>query len=530
MSDEGLAQVGQQVVDTIVSVYLPDGDDSLTLAVHPGQAIADNVVQSGTSGPTTNPLVLSEWIADQYDYPLLLKRSDETTVVSSLSASVTGKAGYAAMVPWATPSLPTESSAFARVASLISTARQSLGANPEVLPFGCEPDDFAEPGSPGWHEFDTKVANTHTQTTTEGQPSAIRADPDLWRMRALPSSVVEALPARAEIRRESTELLRKSVRDLDVTLASAPLVLDRAILQRNVERFAVERQPTSPVVLDAALLQQDVAFATEQPATSRMAVEAALLHPNIEQLASEQTASLMRATPFESAAVGERMSYLVSPAQATKRRLFHLQDSDSAAVLDPAVLLAEPAPQQPVAEESHATIDLRSLVVSDALTLVQTEDLANAPAVSQTTTESSELHVHFEYQLVRITRRVAGSRWWREELVIDPNWYVPGMRKGDMFNSPEGDVTLCLPQALIVVRNVSITGSWTDEARATMRSGVTYIGPFLVAPPSESDESRTAGESFSILGSGVQVIGELCSPLPSLPPMDDPALHSSPHQ
>jgi hypothetical protein len=469
MPDEDLARVGQGVIDTIVSVYLPDGDDTLTLAIHPGQAIAENVVQSGRTGPESNPLVLSEWIADQYDYPLLLKRSEGTSVVSSLSGGVTGKTGYAAMVPWATPSLPADSPAYARVSSLISTARQSLGSNPEVLPFGCEPDDFAEPDSSGWHVFDTTVAHSHTETTTETPSSGVRADPRLWRMRALPPSVVEVLPARKEVHRASTELLRNSVKEIDFSQVTSPLVLDKALLQQNLEHVAIQ-QEVAPLIM----------------------------------------------APLESAVE-------VSPLLATTRNLFSLKNSVSAEVIQQHIAQAQPAPQ-PTSAVSRPTLDIQSYLASDALTLVQTEDLASAPSVTQTTTEASELHVHFEYQLLRITRRLAGDRWWREELITDSNWYVPGMRKGDMFNSPEGDVTLYMPQALIVVRNVSITGSWTDEARATLRNGITYIGPFLVAPASETDTSTSSGAAFSILGAGIQVIGELCSPLPSLPPVDDPAL------
>ena len=68
-NDDQLAQLGQQVLDTLIATYNPHGDPSLALALFPGQALADDIVQDGV----TNELRLSEWIADQYDYPLALR-------------------------------------------------------------------------------------------------------------------------------------------------------------------------------------------------------------------------------------------------------------------------------------------------------------------------------------------------------------------------------------------------------------------------------------------------------------------------
>ena len=158
------------------------------------------------------------------------------------------------------------------------------------------------------------------------------------------------------------------------------------------------------------------------------------------------------------------------------------------------------------------------------LATIQLHELMEAPAVSEVTTTGSELHVHFEYCMLTITRRLAGTRWWHPELVADDSWYVPGMKRGDMVKpSTEDGYTYCLPQALLLVRNVVFSGSWTDEARASMASAASFLGPFLVHPPTAAEISASTVEQISVYGVGIQVIGELCFPLPALPPMDDPA-------
>ena len=86
MSDNAdqLAVLGQQVLDTISRTYNPSKDPGVALALHPGQALADDIVQEGQ----TNPLRLSEWVEDQYDYPLLLTLADATSIAaSSIDAS-----------------------------------------------------------------------------------------------------------------------------------------------------------------------------------------------------------------------------------------------------------------------------------------------------------------------------------------------------------------------------------------------------------------------------------------------------------
>jgi hypothetical protein len=123
--------------------------------------------------------------------------------------------------------------------------------------------------------------------------------------------------------------------------------------------------------------------------------------------------------------------------------------------------------------------------------------------------------------MLTITRRLADTRWWHPELIDDRDWYVPGMKRGDMIKASTDDAYAhCLAQALLLVRNVEFSGSWTTEARTAMEHGVSFLGPFLMQ---SAASSAASSEQMRVLGLGVQVIGELCVPLPPLPPMDDPA-------
>jgi hypothetical protein len=86
------------------------------------------------------------------------------------------------------------------------------------------------------------------------------------------------------------------------------------------------------------------------------------------------------------------------------------------------------------------------------------------------------------------------------------------------------DRAWCLPTTLLLVRNVQLTGTWTQEASETMDSSVHYLGPFLLGPAQHVETATGEAQQTTVLGSGLQVIGELCAPLPALPPTSDPAL------
>lgn len=461
-NSDQLAIVGQKVIDALIATYNPTNDPSVALALHPGQALADDIVQNGM----TNPLRLSEWLEDQYDYPLWLKRSDASAISASSVGSLSAKSAYLAMVPWAQPSVSADSPAYARLAALIARARRDLGDNPDALPFSCEPTDFAQADSTAWHVFDQKITTSTSTTTTPSAP--VKADPTLWKMRRLTDEVLSTLTPADEI--------AKKRRAFAAELATEPRVdvVRKLRTMPNPADFAVQPIEFMPVAPSSIAAR----------ATSAFNLRTTAVRPVMRQL-----------TP--------------------NRR--HLMDPEA----PPFVVAGHTGEVAPV-----RTFDKKML---DRLAPVQLHDLVRSPAVTEVTTSDSELHVHFEYCLLTITRRLSGTPWWHPDLISEDDWYVPGMKRGDMVKPSTDDAYAhCLPQGLLLVRNVEFRGSWTAEARATIENGISFLGPFLMQAPQTTTVSTSNVEQVSVLGIGVQVIGELCFPLPPLPPADDPALVAVP--
>ncbi|KGE02515.1 hypothetical protein [Rhizobium sp. YS-1r] len=466
-NSDQLAILGQKVIDALIATYNPANDPSIALALHPGQALADDIVQNGV----TNPLRLSEWLEDQYDYPLWLKRSDASSISTASVGAVSAKSTYLAMVPWAQPSVPADSPAYARLAALIAGARRDLGDNPNALPFSCEPTDFAQADSTAWHVFDQRITASSSTTTTS---SPVRANPQLWKMRRVTDDFLSTLPSTVEI----AERRRAFAAELAVEPRTE--VVRRLRTMPNPDELAAQPIELMRVASSSPSAPEPVALRAIGAANLR----AATVRP------------VTRSLVFN------------------RRHLMNMEEP-------PFVVEGHTGEAAPV-----RIFDRRML---DRLSAVQLHDLVQTPAVTEVTTSDSELHVHFEYCLVTITRRLAGTPWWRSDLILEDDWYVPGMRRGDMVKpSTDEAYAHCLPQGLLLVRNVRFSGSWTAEARATMENPVSFLGPFLLQAPRTEAVSTSDVEQVSVLGIGTQVIGELCFPLPPLPPADDPALAVAP--
>jgi biotin carboxyl carrier protein len=97
-----------------------------------------------------------------------------------------------------------------------------------------------------------------------------------------------------------------------------------------------------------------------------------------------------------------------------------------------------------------------------------------------------EVEVDYQYALVSLTRRVAGTPWWDDVLLSDPTWYIPGRRAGGLLPGPAAGMVNAVPYALLVVRNVA------------------------------------AGNAAALGWTGMQAVGLVANVLPPLPPKDDP--------
>ncbi|MFG3350492.1 peptidoglycan-binding protein [Streptomyces sp. NPDC048001] len=403
--DDLLVALGRQVLAQLLRTYVTSGSGNFALAVLPGQAVDDDMVQEGV----VNPLLVSEWLRADYDFPLLLRLSDCTPVPAALGTGISASSIYTLIAQYGRPVAAPDTDAGMRVRDLFILAKADLGPNPGALPLGIEPDDWAAPtGAVHWKTVDTTATSTATSPPAgnTGETALPKANPALWKLRSRHwAQAVQGTPRSALL----------------------ALVADRAT-----------------ALQDAVATGEGTALAPSEVVTAR------------EHAALSDTALTMLPT------------------------------------LRPTAFTAGPEP-------------------------------APEPSATTTPTSGGELHVHFEHTLVRMVRRLAGTPWWHPELIEDPGWYLPGMRRGQLVPAPpEGGTAHCLPQALLLVRDVRITGSWTAEAHAALDSAAPAFGPFLLHPGTGSPATADGSGTTTVLGLGTQVIGILGTPMPALPPTDDP--------
>lgn len=288
---------------------------------------------------------------------------------------------------------------------------------------------------------------------------------------------------------------------------------------------------------------------------------------------------------FDSTQTQAPAASAASPAPSPAPRLWQFKAAPVQAVASPvletlhAACPPQPAPDLPSAKTAPV-LAREALVVRPALTLAQAE---NAPAVAPTQhlavalaqrrtiaeaaapantpqaaaasfqphrflgpivlpslspppppapPPSSNLSMHFEYMSVAIGYFNAGISMWNGVFVANPNWCVPGMSRGGLLPSPsivtvEGQAPLSygIPVALIVVRNLNISVSWSGQDQAALPSSGGFIGPFSLAgaPPAALRDG-----AYTYTRPGIQVIALLCERLPVLPPQDAPDVAAAP--
>jgi biotin carboxyl carrier protein len=124
-----------------------------------------------------------------------------------------------------------------------------------------------------------------------------------------------------------------------------------------------------------------------------------------------------------------------------------------------------------------------------------------------------EVTVDYQYALVSLTRRVAGTPWWDDVLLSDTTWFIPGRAAGGLLPAPAAGTANALPYALLVVRNVVVNSPGLTPADAAS------VGPVRVSPT-----DGPAGSAGTLSWTGMQAIGVVANVLPPLPPKSDPTL------
>jgi hypothetical protein len=146
---------------------------------------------------------------------------------------------------------------------------------------------------------------------------------------------------------------------------------------------------------------------------------------------------------------------------------------------------------------------------------------------------SSTITLHLEHQYVTLAYLAAGVSWWDGVFLADQGWYIPGLPRGALLPLPSGNATAAddglvygMPVAMVIVRNLRISGHWSDEAKAALNSPGGVLGPFSLHGATQNIESDG---SVTYSHDGMQVVAMFCSKLPVLPPVDTPpSLNATP--
>lgn len=148
---------------------------------------------------------------------------------------------------------------------------------------------------------------------------------------------------------------------------------------------------------------------------------------------------------------------------------------------------------------------------------MQASQRAIAQLISVSSTqmvEAEHISVSFDYCLVKLSRA-----WWNELFVAIKGWYIPTYGAGNLAaGSVDGSGGQCptIPSAMFLVRNVSISGSWSEQDRTVLPSAASF-GPISLI-------GRSIDSNLTITIPGMQIVGWMADILPALPPLSDPNL------
>jgi len=177
-----------------------------------------------------------------------------------------------------------------------------------------------------------------------------------------------------------------------------------------------------------------------------------------------------------------------------------LASFQSRALMQP-VATVEPLSQVAVANEPQFRVLPPAVIDREAL----------QAATSEQPVKSAGFHIDFDYCLVNFDRP-----WWDDVfLSVPPGWAIPDYRRGQVasgsLNVPSGFITL-ITVGMVVIRNLSIEASWTEEDQKALAANALSLGPFCVAGGSWNNQKFSRP--------GMQVVAWICQIPPLLPALD----------
>jgi hypothetical protein len=132
---------------------------------------------------------------------------------------------------------------------------------------------------------------------------------------------------------------------------------------------------------------------------------------------------------------------------------------------------------------------------------------------------SSQFTISFSYSLVTIERD------WLYQPLLDKAelWYALTMKAGE-YSSGENSsankgLLRCIPKAMIVVKDVAISASWSDADKKSADSAYGF-GCFNIS----NSQPINSSTNNQLMAPGIQIIAWICEVLPKLPLNDDPGM------
>jgi len=204
--------------------------------------------------------------------------------------------------------------------------------------------------------------------------------------------------------------------------------------------------------------------------------------------------------------VGLHQTVATSAAESLKATTFAAQSLNTTA-LSTESLEATMSSAQPISVTAASARPVSMIASSRAI--AQLVSVSSIQAV-----QAEHLGVSFDYCLVNLSRA-----WWNGLFVATKGWYIPTYGAGDLaMGSVDGSGGQCptIPTAMILVRNVSISGSWSEQDRTAIPNAASF-GPISLI-------GRSIDSNLTISIPGMQAVGWMTDILPILPPMSDPNL------
>lgn len=507
MSDaSGLLALGRALDDYLVGEYSPPPGTQTALGFLAGVSVDPATFQNNG---VVNPALVQVFLN------LVVNRVAPVVGGRFVGSLLPAHQLYAALLAVGMPVAPLgtpAADAFLALKTMAGSAFGVLGAPKDVV---TAPSNWFDPaGRGGWSSFSTTSSGssgssegssggaTPRPTIPPKSPRPTKPSPgetppiiareqfeQLWQWRKLdPAAMAEVvLPASKAVETVSAKAAKP------VMMGSLKIQPD-AVMRRKVVATPIVRDQFAPGISDVVAADVPLSSFTAQPAGE------------LKLTASPKLA--MRAIDAEPMIA---KSVVAAPldrimATAPRRQLTDLVDAEPVLV---------------TTADSKVKSQAMAKLIADRSPVLVADFRRDGETTSTQRVESQALTLSLEYCFVQISR----DAWWNEVLVRMPGWCAPGLRAGDLVPGRQGTgLPVGVPIAMVVTRNVRVSGRWSEADRAAAASHTSF-GPWEMSQSKMSfDKSQ---ETATLEIPDTQVVAVVCSLLPSLPPADDPALVAS---